>query len=205
MASVANIEKPRVSVTPTPATPANDDLAHRLRNSDHQAFETLFRQFNDPLLRYAHRLLGDKTLAMDVLQDVFLKLWEKRESLEIKVSLNALLYTMARNRALNMIRQSTKYVRGDAEALLIRSVPAEHSAEAALSTRELDVFFRKCVNELPPRRAEAFILSRYHDLTHKEISMVMGLSKRTVDTHIVHALQHIRARYDALKARGIPS
>ena len=182
-----------------------DELAERLRHSDHEAFEAIFRQMNEPLLRFAYRFVRDKTKALDVLQDVFLKLWEKRETLEIKVSLSALLYTMARNRALNVNRQSARF-KNDGELPQPNfSTRNELMGDTALNAQQLDAFFKAWIAELPPRRAEAFVLSRFHDLSHREISCIMGLSKRTVDTHIVHALKYLRTRYEALLAKGASS
>ena len=186
-----------------PSEESLEALAQRLRHSDHAAFEAIFRRMNEPLLRYAYRFVHSKTLALDVLQDIFLKLWEKRESIEIKISLSALLYTMTRYRALNMNREAAKYANEELtpEPGVLHS---EHIvAESNLAAQQMDAFFKTCIKELPPRQAEAFILSRFHDLTHREIGVIMGLSKRTVDTHIVYALRHLRARYEAHQAKGI--
>ena len=180
-------------------------LASRLRHSDHAAFEAIFRQMNEPLLRYAYRFVKSKQQALDILQDVFLKLWEKRATLEIKISLNALLYTMTRNRALNMNRNDAKFADHVDVCQTKQELTEESTIESALSASQLDAFFKACVQELPPRRAEAFVLSRYHELSHREIGTIMGLSKRTVDTHIVHALKYIRTRYESLEAKGTQS
>lgn len=160
---------------------------------------------HEPLLRYIFRFTKDEAASLDVLQDVFLKLWEKRATLNVSVSVNAFLYTMARNRALNRIRDASRYAGEPLPAELPGPDPGPADAAARVSARELDGWFRTWVGELPPRRAEAFTLSRYHHLSHREIAEIMGLSMRTVDTHIVHALCYLRARYEALLARGVMS
>ena len=176
-----------------------DELADRLMASDPLAYEKLFRMMKEPLLRFGFRFTRDKSLALDVLQDVFMKLWEKRSNLEIKVSFKALLYTMVRNRALNMTRNRSRIsYSSEMEWTPENTV---QSVENSLNTSQLDDFFRKWIDELPPRRKEAFILSRYHAMSNFEIGEVMGLSKRTVDTHIVHALRYLRAQYDQLETQ----
>ena len=175
-----------------------DTLADRLKASDHEAYAQIFTAMQAPLLRYIYRITKNDARALDVLQDVFLKLWEKREELEVQVSFKALLYTMARNRALNINRNQSRMTY-DTDLVTENSTElASTMVEHELHTEQLDAFFKTWIKELPPRRSEAFVLSRFHAMSNREISEVMGLSKRTVDTHIVHALRHLKRRYDQL-------
>ena len=175
-----------------------DNLAERLKASGKDAYEEIFRLMHEPLLRYVFRITNDEALALDVLQDVFMKLWEKRAEIEVQVSFKALLYTMARNRALNVNRNRSRMTY-DSELVAENSTKVvESTVENQMHTNQLETFFKTWIKELPPRRAEAFVLSRYHTMSNREIGEVMGLSKRTVDTHIVHALRHLRKRYDQL-------
>ena len=179
-----------------------NELAARIKASDHGAFASLFKQMHTPLLRYVFRITKDESMCLDVLQDVFAKLWEKRKDLEIRISAKALLYTMARNQALNAIRRESKHTEASSLSLLEFQDKAP-TADTSLNARQLDDWFKKWINEMPPRRAEAFILSRHHGLSHHEISNIMGLSKRTIDTHIVHALKFLRTRFDKLQNQEI--
>jgi len=99
---IINLKEPRVQ------DPVDTfaDLSRRLRDSDRSAFAEVFRRFHAPLVRYARRITSDDEAAYDVLQDVFMKLWEDRQRLTVKVSLQAMLYTMVRNRALNSLRRN---------------------------------------------------------------------------------------------------
>ena len=102
---------------------------------------------------------------------------------------------------------------GDADRPCTRGADAEKyelaltgknvSLEASIDAQNLAVHLQKLIDELPDRRKEAFILSRHHDLSHKEISNIMGLSERTVNTHIFLALKHLRTRLDALQNDSI--
>lgn len=176
-------------------------FSRRLEAADPEAFAEAFRRFYAPLVRYARRLTGSEARAGDAVQDVFLKLWERRGTLEVQVSLKALLYTMVRNRALNMNRHRRK-IAPDVAAEEAQD-RLRHNAAAGpsemLEAEELRRYLYRWIDELPARRAEAFTLSRYHGLPHDEIADIMGVSKRTVDTHIYHALRDLRRRLDALR------
>ena len=177
-----------------------DDWLPGLKASDASAYEAIFERMHGPLYRYVARIVRDEALAYDVLQDVFLKLWSNRATLRIEVSLSAFLYTMARNRALNALRRRKREVVSD-EPNLFALHKAEGSVEASFEAEELAAHLARWMQELPPKRGEVFALSRLHGLSNLEISQIMGLSKRTVDTHIVHALRQLRTRYHALHTK----
>ena len=150
-----------------------------------------------PLVRYAHSILHDEAGAYDVLQDVFLKLWERRASIDPDSSLQALLYTMTRNACLNVRRREgyLAHESDDDDGPLARLESNELAADEAVDANTLQRRMDAWIQELPDRRREAFLLSRQHDLSHKDISDLMGLSERTVNTHIFLALKDLRARY----------
>ena len=177
-------------------------LAPGQRIADRKTFAKVFRRYYAPLSRYARRFTGDASAAADVLQDVFLKLWEDRSRLTVERSLQAMLYTMVRNRALNMNRRRQRMASDTAVDNLLDRPSAQVSSDHRLAAHDLQRHLHRWIEELPPRRREAFALSRYHGLSHAEIADVMGISERTVDTHIVHALRELRRRLDELQDKG---
>lgn len=179
------------------------ELSRRLRHSDREAYAEIFRRFHGPLVRYARRITNDEAVAYDVLQDVFMKLWEDRKTLTVKVSLKAMLYTMVRNRALNSLRRS-KWISTDTAVEDVGDPPeVAPSGHDVLAAKDLRQHLQAWIDQLPGRRAEAFVLSRYNDLKHSEIAAIMGISERTVDTHILLALRDLRGRLDALQSEGL--
>ena len=178
------------------------DLSRRLTQSDRAAYGEIFRRFHAPLVRYARRITNDEATAYDVLQDVFMKLWEDRHTLTVKISLQAMLYTMVRNRALNSLRRN-KWIATDAAAETVRDYQeTAPTGDDLLAADDLRKHIRRWIDALPTRRAEAFILSRDHGLKHHEIAAIMDVSERTVDTHILLALRDLRGRLDALQNGG---
>lgn len=167
-------------------------------------FARLFRHYYAPLSRYAQRITGEASAAADVLQDVFLKLWERRATLEVTTSLQALLYTMVRNRALKTHRRA-KWTADVDVTEAATAQPGVASSAAQLAADDLKRHLHRWIGDLPPRRAEAFTLSRYHGLSYKEIAGVMGVAERTVETHILLALRELRQRLDHLDREGLSS
>ncbi len=179
------------------------EMSRRLRHSDHAAFAEVFQRLHTPLVRYARRITSDEATAYDVLQDVFMKLWEDRQSLTVKVSLKAMLYTMVRNRALNSLRRN-KWIATDTAVEDIRDQQEVALAgDDILAADDLRQHLQIWIDKLPERRAEAFVLSRQHGLKHSEIASIMKVSERTVDTHILLALKDLRRRLDALESEGM--
>ena len=175
------------------------DWATRLRQSDRGAYASLFKAVSAKLVRYAQRFTRDEASAYDVIQDVFVKLWDIRENLNPESSLQALLYTMTRNAALNVNRKNGYLVHSDQLEGEDGNWHSTPRTDLEIDARKLSAQLSQWIDALPERRKEAFVLSRYHDLSHKEISNIMGLSERTVNTHIFLALKHLRTRLDALQ------
>lgn len=170
--------------------------SERLQSSDQRAFSELFEAMHVALLRYAWRFTGEQEAARDIVQDAFLKLWQIRINVDPKRSLKALLYTMVRNLALNHKRaaQHTNGVLLEHD-LYDQAPGADQQVDAAM----LDDRLRLFIDQMPTRRREAFMLSRYEGLSHEEIAQVMNLTPRTVNTHIVLALKDLRNRLSVLQ------
>lgn len=171
--------------------------SERLQSSDQRAFSELFEAMHVALLRYAWRFTGEQEAARDIVQDAFLKLWQIRTNVDPKRSLKALLYTMVRNLALNHKRAAQHTNGAFPEHDLYDHAPsADQQVEASI----LDERLRLYIEQMPTRRREAFMLSRYEGLSHEEIARVMNLTPRTVNTHIVLALKDLRNRLGVLQA-----
>jgi len=188
---------------PATMTKASDyeQWARRIRASDQKAFHDLFMDSYQPLMRYALNFVKDTDVAKDILQEVYAHLWDIRDRLDEKKSLKALLYRMVKNRSINLIR-SRRPVRLDDVA------PADQPSEE-MSTESIhpdsDELLEKqlsgWIESLPPRQREAFELSRFEGLDHHEIADVMECAPRTVNNHIVSALNTLREQLKQWKSQ----
>ena len=182
-------------------TDALEDWAIRLRASDPEALSEVMNAWQTPLLRFALRLTHDEAAAYDVLQEAFIKLWQSRETIDPSRSLRSFLYRIVSNLALNHIRMKQREAAARA-AMPPVSEAVDLTPGEVVDTKLLGERIHGWIREMPPRRQEAFRLSRFDGLSHEEISDVMGLSPATVTTHIMHALQFLRERLHSYQTEG---
>ncbi len=167
--------------------------ATRTKIADVTAFESLFKTHYKKLCFYAYTILGDMAIAEELVSDVFAEIWEKRNEIIFRSSVNAYLYRAVYHRCLNYIRH--KQVRNAFEEYLIRreadnvftTVPTY-----ALEEKELDSILREAIAKLPGKCREIFELSRDHNLRYKEIAEVLKISTKTVENQMTIALRKLK-------------
>ncbi len=165
------------------------------KHLDEHAFVALYEAHYAELLRYAERLLGDSTKAKDAVQEAFLRLWKRKAMVAVSASTRAMLYKAVRNLILNHKRDAQRH------HALLKTMPSDAttpSPEADIDTAWLGEQIAGWIHALPQRRREAFELSRFHGLRYDEIAVIMGVTSKTVENHIVLALKHIRQKLHAL-------
>ncbi len=171
------------------------DLSRRLLESDRKALQELFDELHVTLLRFCWRYTNDHDASRDVVQDVFIKVWEKRTTLDPDKSLLALMYTMVRNRALNLARNDRSSDRVDTSEITVQS---SSKPDEQIDFKVLEGKIHQWIESLPPRRQEAFKLSRFEGLSHAEIAEIMNITPRTVNTHVMLTLRELRMKLEAL-------
>ena len=179
----------RVSLaTMTLSDPDLASLTARVRSGDRSAVERLFRALHPDLVRYG-RGLADDAEAEDAVQEAFVTMWRRRETLDPDRSVRALLYASVRNRLLNLHRDTARR-RDLLDTMDAPDRPPLPDAETAASL--LADLVRAGIDALPVRQREALSLSRFDGLGYAEIADVMGCSVKTVENHIGRALRALR-------------
>lgn len=156
-----------------------------------EEFEVLFRSHYSDLCAYANVYLKDLEAAEELVQEVFYKLWSKRDSIEITSSMQSYLFRAVRNSSLNLIKHIN--IREAYKAHNEREISnseMEHFDEVEAS--ELEQKISKAIEELPTERRKIFVLSRYEGLKYGEIAEKLGISPKTVENQMGKALKHMR-------------
>jgi RNA polymerase sigma-70 factor (ECF subfamily) len=167
-----------------------DDLIERLRKGDEAAFDAIFRAWYPSLVRAAESLVRSRAVAEEVVQDVMLELWKRRENIATDSSPQAYLFQSTRNRSLNYLRHQR--VERDAEPQLSRDEGVDSTAHSLVVEEEIHVAMKRAVDRLPVRCREVFELSRTHQLKYSEIAEVLGISIKTVEAQMGKALRILR-------------
>ncbi|WP_246146971.1 RNA polymerase sigma-70 factor [Seonamhaeicola marinus] len=167
-----------------------------LVKGDELAHEALFRLYYGKLLHISKGYLGNVEDAEGVVQNVFLKVWEKKDNFGKVKNISNYLHTITKNACLDFLRHrkvrntfSDNYYK---EKIAIQSQFIENEAASSIIESELEERINQAINSLPEKCKKVFIKSRFEGLKHAEIADTLQISKRTVENHISNALQHMR-------------
>lgn len=155
------------------------------------SFETLFKLHFKALHAYAITILRDEEDAEEIVQQVFLKLWEKRHSLSIEISVKAYLYKAVYHHCLNHLRDFNTRLKHQGEVQRMTDLH-DQPASAGIEMNELQQRLNKAMNELPEQCRTIFQLSRFENLKYREIAVQLGLSVKTVENQMGKALKTMR-------------
>lgn len=153
-------------------------------------FEKLFKTHFTALTGFAQSFVYDEDAAKEVVQNVFIALWEKREQLESHTALKSYLYTSVRNRSLNYLRDHHK----NRSVLLDEAITENHSGVETdhLVNDELQIKIENAIQLLPDQCRKVFEMSRFEQLKYKEIAQKLDISVKTVEIHMSKALRILR-------------
>ncbi|MDP2335963.1 MAG: RNA polymerase sigma-70 factor [Bacteroidota bacterium] len=162
-------------------------------NRNPELFDELFRQYSKPLFYYAAKFVNDE-VARDIVQDVFVKLWSD-QSITVKQSLNALLFTMVRNCCLRHLEKQkvrNKYLESTKLILQEEELRFYMVEKTSLIEQELENKLNEVLSGLPDRCRQIFVMSRFENKKYKEIAGELGISVKAVEKQITKALATIR-------------
>jgi RNA polymerase sigma-70 factor, ECF subfamily len=164
-----------------------------LQHGDERVFETFFKSYYQRLCNYANTILNDMDEAEEIVQNAFLNMWEKRETIEVHTSLKSYLYRAVYNSSLNQIKH-LKIIRKHSEWYKQSAVIEHDNTTGALLSDELETMAKTAIDQLPPQCQMVFKLSRFENLTYAEIAAQMNISVKTVENHMVKALKVLRKK-----------
>jgi RNA polymerase sigma-70 factor (family 1) len=169
------------------------ELAAFFKEGNRHAFAEIFERYNDVLFAHAYNKLRNKEEARDIVQDVFVRFWNKREQIELKSNLSGYLYVMVRNSIFSLISHKN-VVTYYATSFNQFKYEAEAITDHLVREKQLAAIIAAEIAALPPRMREVFELSRKENLSNRQIAERLGLSEFTVADQIKKALRVLRLR-----------
>jgi RNA polymerase sigma-70 factor (ECF subfamily) len=167
------------------------EIIRRIKEGDIKEFETLFRSSYSSLVKYAGTLIKDQDSAEEIVQDLFFRLWQNKEKLNIESSLNGYLFRSVHNSCLHHIEHIKVVDRHAREVALEPDLSTEDPAEL-LQYSELQAKIARIIERLPERCGQIFCMNRFEGLKYSEIAEKLSVSVKTVEANMGKALKEFR-------------
>ncbi|NOU60738.1 RNA polymerase sigma-70 factor [Marinifilum caeruleilacunae] len=163
-------------------------LSKTTKNID---FENCFKEYYSPLCKYAYTLLPDQDLCEDLVQEIFLKIWDKNP--DINSSLSSYLYRAVKNACINEVKKKMQQANLPIEEIEDpMDTPFDLNREKNLSAIKVKV--TKAIDNLPPRCREIFVMRRNMQMSYDEISIALNISKKTIENQMNSAIKKLRTQ-----------
>lgn len=166
-------------------------LLSQLKQGHEPAFNALYLTYSKALYKKINSIVKDEFIADELLQELFLKVWEKRADIKPEFSFSAFLYTVANNLVYDYFRKISKDKRLHAR-LLINAVDYYMETEENLIGKETSVIIQQAIDQLSLQRKKVFILCKIEGKTYQQAADLLGISVATVNTHMVNSIRLIK-------------
>lgn len=163
-----------------------------IKNGDHKAFENLFNFYCQRLINFVRRYIIDVQIAENIVQEVFVSVWNQRERLNPSKMIKSYLFTAVKNEALNELRHRDVQTRS--QERILNLITKDTNPEQELTSAEIDKEIHQAINELPEKCREIFKMNRFDELKYAEIAEILNISIKTVETQMGRALKKLRER-----------
>lgn len=169
------------------------ELLLKLAKSDPKAFQYIYERYYDGIYNYLLKFTKNPAITKDLAQDIFVKIWEIRERLQVESSLNAYLYRAARNKALNLLSQIVLHDTIKDEVFHRTSLGIDRPRLVdEMEWGQYEQLLRQAIQHLPQQRREAFLLCREQGKTYDEAAAAMNISRNTIKEHLGLAVKSIK-------------
>ncbi len=172
---------------------SDQEVLEMLKAGDQLAFNEIYKRYSMQLFYQVNQMLRDEDTSKDIVQELFISLWDKSSNINLGANLAGYLYVAARNRVLKQIQKGK--VRNDYVASIAKYA-TEVSTEMmdTIDEKQLSIIIEREISLLPPKMKEVFELSRKGNFSHKEIAEQLGISDKTVKKQVNKALKILRIK-----------
>ncbi|QRY55568.1 RNA polymerase sigma factor [Sphingobacterium siyangense] len=176
-------------------------LLVKLQSGDHTAFENIYHLYQDRMIASALRLLKSPDLAEDLVQALFIKLWEQRMNIDTSKSLSAFLYKIASNMAYDIFRKASRD-KQLFDHLLYNSQKSYTHIDDYIYSKENKEQLQMAIDSLPPQQRLIYTLCKIEEKSYQEVSRELNISEGTVNNHLTRANRAIKAYFSHLSTSG---
>jgi len=169
---------------------STNDLVEKIKAGNQTAFEILFKTYSQKLIYFSRRYVFDKQTAENIVQDVFLKIWQNKENLDAAKNIQSYLFTAVKNESLKILRHLS--VEKQQQENVSRLSVVEPTPDETIDKKELREELSNAINDLPEKCREIFTMSRFDQLKYSEIADILEISIKTVETQMGRALKKLR-------------
>ena len=176
----------------------NIEISKRLKDGNEAAFEIVFKSFFEQLASFANEYVFDKEVSKNIVQEIFMKLWEKRANIEIHSNLKSYLYTSTKNSCISYLRhiktrqQYFEKRKKDFDDLMLNYEALSQLNINRIDFNSIETIIKETIDSLPPRCKEVFTLSRYEELSNKEIAEKLEISVKAVEANNTRAIKLLK-------------
>ena len=170
-----------------------NELLERISNADESAFRQFFDLYVYKVYQFINKFIKDKAESEDITQIVFIKIWDKRSTLNTVKSIDGFVFTVAYRLVIDHFRSSdAKFQKNITYPFFNDDYQSSLTAEDSINKHHFESIYEKALEELPPKRKEIFSLSRHEGLTNKQISERLQISVKTVENQMTAAISSLR-------------
>lgn len=162
------------------------ELTTLLKKGNEQAFAEIYQRYKSKLISSTLRLLKSRELTEELVQNLFLKIWERREQIDPEQSLHAYLYKIAHNLAYDTFRKAARDKKLFEQLLSATSISYDH-IEKHVFKKENDAILNEAIRLLPPQQQKVFTLCKLEDKSYEEAANILNISPGTVNNHMYRA------------------
>ena len=176
---------------------SNTELVKLLRKGDMAAFDAIYNKYCYKLHEFVFLFLKQKEDAEEIVQEVFIKIWESRGKIDIYASFESFLFTIAYNATMSLLRKRMRETKSREYLKSLQQVSAAEQIIDEIQYKELKQKVESLLKQLTPRQEEIFRLSREERLTHEEIAKKLNISESTVNNHLVKIMKFLKFHIDS--------
>jgi len=166
----------------------DQELLLQLRKGDDTAFKQLYQRYCKSLYSFLQKFLKSPDLTEDIVQEVFIKVWERHEEIPALDSIRSYLFTVGRNHAFNFLKRAG--IDQNAKSEILKHYSTEgHSLENVIFARDYNRYLQELIATLTPQSREVFRLCRHECKSYEETAALLGISRNTVKKHMVRTMR----------------